>query len=93
MYAELICHCGSLFNMDLTGVSDAELYVDQVWTLVWRFANAHIRCGFITSGASADKEEFNSINQISVKPTIRPKVTRKPRPKNNPKSNPESTQT
>ena len=88
MYAELICQCGSSFNMDLSTVSDADVYADQVWTFVWRFANAHIRCGYFVSGASVDPEEFNSINAMPLRAAA-PKAPRKARPRNTPKSNPE----
>ena len=88
MYTELICQCGSSFNMDLTAVSDVDLYAEQTWTFVWRFANAHIRCGYFVSGASVDPEEFNSINTMPLRSTT-PKVTRKTRPRNTPKNNPE----
>jgi hypothetical protein len=91
MYAELICQCGSSFNMDLAAVSDADLYADQVWTFVWRFANAHIRCGYFVSGASVDPEEFNASNTMPIRPVSASKPVRKARPRNAPKNNPEST--
>jgi len=54
MYAEMICNCASSLSIDSAGGAE-----DATWHLIWRFVNAHVSCGFASSGKSEeDKETF-----------------------------------
>ena len=51
MRAELECgNCGCRLELE----SDYE-YDESVFSLLHRFANAHVACGFVTSGISPDQ--------------------------------------
>jgi len=69
MYVEMVCNCSSSFSIDSEGDHN-----DHLWALIWRFGNAHIRCGFITSGEAAETEK-ETFNKAGVKPkrTTKPK--------------------
>jgi hypothetical protein len=69
MYVEMSCNCDSAFSID----SDGE-HNDHLWALIWRFGNAHIRCGFITSGEAAETE-----NETFNKSTVKAKRVTKPK--------------
>jgi len=48
VYAEMVCKCDAYLNID--SEDDA-----SVWTLVHRFVNAHVECGFVTGGESPER--------------------------------------
>lgn len=51
MRAELECgNCGS--RLELESYDD---YDESIFSLLHRFANAHVGCGFVTSGISPDQ--------------------------------------
>ena len=51
MYVELVCSCEASFSIDSDG--DAN---ETVWALTWRFANAHVECGFISPSKPAEED-------------------------------------
>lgn len=51
MYVEMVCNCESSFTIDSDGENN-----DSLWTLAWRFANAHVSCGFVTFGDAPEGE-------------------------------------
>lgn len=63
MYVEMICTCEASFSIESDGEN-----TDSVWHLAWRFCNAHVRCGFVTPGTSAEAEE-----NLTKKRVVRPK--------------------
>lgn len=62
MYVEMQCTCEAGLTLD----SDADT-VDSVWALAFRFANAHVQCGYMTPGVSAESEPA-PIKKRVVKP-------------------------
>lgn len=53
MYAEMTCKCDAHFSIE----SDED-NSESLWGLVWRFANAHISCGYITQSKPAEEDEY-----------------------------------
>lgn len=51
MYVEMSCNCEASFVIDSDGDNN-----ESLWTLAWRFANAHISCGFVTFGDAPEGE-------------------------------------
>ena len=68
MYVEMICNCEASFSIDSDGENS-----ESVWHLTWRFANAHVRCGFVTLGASSEVEEAPAQARKRV---VKPKKTK-----------------
>jgi hypothetical protein len=58
MYVEMVCVCTASFSID----SDEDNY-DPVWHLTYRFANAHVNCGYLTPGVSQESEEEKSLEK------------------------------
>lgn len=51
MRAELECgNCGSRLELE-----SYEEYDESIFSLIHRFSNAHVGCGFVTSGIAADQ--------------------------------------
>jgi hypothetical protein len=50
------CTCGAHLALD----SEDEEYSGPIWMLTFRFANAHVRCGYMTSGLSPDSPDIES---------------------------------
>lgn len=54
MYTELTCgHCDSYFTMD----SEDEV---ALWSLVHRFAEAHVECGYMSPSSAVPDSEFKT---------------------------------
>ena len=51
MYVEMACNCEASFTVDSDGDNN-----ESLWTLAWRFANAHVHCGFVTFGDAPEGE-------------------------------------
>jgi len=63
MYVEMACNCESSFTIESDGENN-----ESLWTLAWRFANAHVGCGFVTFGDAPEGErEIYDSNNISQK--------------------------
>jgi len=60
MYAEMICNCASSLSIDSAGGAE-----DATWHLIWRFVNAHVSCGFASSGKS--EEDAETFKEQSLK--------------------------
>lgn len=54
MFVEMICSCEGTLHLD---VSEDDGPKDSVWMLIYRFANAHTLCGYMTPGTSPEGEE------------------------------------
>lgn len=54
MYVEMVCSCEATLHLDM-GEEDGA--IDSIWMLTYRFANAHIHCGYMTPGTSPEAEE------------------------------------
>jgi len=63
MYAEMICKCESSFSIDFEGEAD-----DAAWHLIWRFANAHTSCGFV-SPDKPSKEDNDTFKKRPLRPS------------------------
>lgn len=59
----MICKCEASFSIDSEGEND-----DAVWHLVWRFANSHVNCGFITREKPIE-EDNETFNKRSIRPS------------------------
>ena len=46
----MTCSCSSSFSLDTE-----EEYVEHIWHLAWRFANSHVRCGYVTPMVNEDE--------------------------------------
>lgn len=63
MYVEMTCSCDSSFSFE----SDEES-TDAVLALTFRFASAHVKCGFMTSGTSPEMENEPTVKKRIIKP-------------------------
>lgn len=50
------CTCGAHLSLD----SEDEESSGPIWMLTFRFANAHVRCGYMTSGLSPDSPDIDA---------------------------------
>lgn len=64
MYIEMTCSCTSSFSLDTE-----EEYVEHIWHLAWRFANAHVRCGYVTPTVNVDEEIDAELEKKKAKVT------------------------
>lgn len=48
MRVEMLCACEASFSLD----SDQE---DTAWFMVFRFANQHVACGYMTAASTEDE--------------------------------------
>lgn len=64
MFVEMVCACEATFHIDS---SENE---ESAWFLVFRFANAHVGCGYMTE-AQSDEAKAQTSSEPSV--TARPK--------------------
>lgn len=48
MFIEMVCSCEAALHLDAEGADDS------VWFLVFRFANAHVSCGYMTEAVSEE---------------------------------------
>lgn len=48
MFVEMVCTCEATFHIDSTENEES------AWFLVFRFANAHVSCGYMTDARSDD---------------------------------------
>lgn len=60
MFAELNCKCQSTLQLD------DEENIDSIWSLVWRFANAHADCGYVTGGTPLETTPVKKIRRPEV---------------------------
>ena len=65
MYAEMICKCESSFSIDFEDDNE-----DAAWHLIWRFANAHAACGYVSPGKPS-KEDNETFKKRPIKPRRR----------------------
>lgn len=49
MFVELNCRCEAHLQIDAAEDDD-----DCVWSLIWRFSNSHVSCGYVTPGTTLD---------------------------------------
>jgi len=52
MFVDLLCSCGARFNMNLDEPDEES--GTPLWSLIFRFSNAHTKCGYMTSGVSLE---------------------------------------
>lgn len=62
MLVQCECTCGALLNIETD-----EDYDQSAWSLTFRFANAHTRCGFVTPGHSEEAFEI-PVKKRAIKP-------------------------
>lgn len=63
MSVDLSCgNCGATFSLDLS--SD---YEEGIWSLINRFCNAHVVCGYVTPVGQDDSEKDLKTANIPVK--------------------------
>lgn len=63
MYIEMTCSCNSSFSLDTE-----EEYLDHIWHLSFRFANAHVRCGYVLPVVNPDEIIDQRLEKASTKP-------------------------
>jgi hypothetical protein len=61
MFAEMVCTCGATLQLDVDEVDF------PAWVLTSRFAEAHVKCGFISPMVS-DTPEKTSRYELKFKP-------------------------
>jgi hypothetical protein len=65
MHVEMICSCEG------TLIMETEDSTESVWLLVFRFANAHISCGYMTTGEAPESEAETTKKRL-IKPRRTP---------------------
>lgn len=68
MHVELVCSCEG------TLILDTEEATESVWLLVFRFANAHVACGYMTA-SDAPESELETTKKRVIKPRRTPEET------------------
>jgi hypothetical protein len=53
MYVEMVCNCECSLTVEPDG------NYESAWALTWRFANAHVGCGFVTPNISPEEETMD----------------------------------
>jgi hypothetical protein len=66
MFVELVCNCDCSFSVDSGEIDNGE----ALWSLIWRFTNAHMRCGFV-SYSDAPEGERDTYKDEALKPKRR----------------------
>jgi len=64
MDISLECGCGA--SLSMTDVDEPE-EKERAWFLWDRFANAHVECGFVTSGISPEGMKELGLPEVTVK--------------------------
>lgn len=63
MYIEMACSCEASLTMEVDDDNP-----DTVWHLAWRFASAHVICGYVTPGISSEVESEKTVKKKIIKP-------------------------
>ena len=61
MFVEMACACEASLSID----AESE---EPVWFLVFRFANQHVACGYMTAAQSNDDEPVRVFKKRIIKP-------------------------
>lgn len=62
MFVQMVCSCESELSVD------TEDNQNSLWFLVFRFANAHVACGYMTDGTSDDEPGASTPKKRIIKP-------------------------
>jgi hypothetical protein len=65
MHVEMTCNC------EATLILETEESTESVWLLVFRFANAHVSCGYMTTGEAPESEAETTKKRL-IKPRRTP---------------------
>ena len=61
MYVEMTCACEASLMLD-------DENTDSIWFMVFRFANAHVECGYMTKAVSDEPGEAKVTKKRVIKP-------------------------